>query len=59
MNLFVMANTFFRIQDIPISWPEVVLNGGIRVFDVKGEMSWGSSCKVIDSNGLAPYLYDR
>lgn len=47
MNLFVMANIFFRIQDILIPGPKVVLNGGIGVFDVKGEMSWGSSCKVI------------
>lgn len=39
MNLFVMANIFFRIQDILIPGPKVVLNGGIGVFDVKGEMS--------------------
>lgn len=49
MSLFVMTNTFFKVQDILILCPEVVLNRGIRVFGVKGEMSRG------DITGLASY----
>lgn len=36
MNLFVMANTVFKIQDILIPRPKVVVNRRIRRFDVKG-----------------------
>lgn len=47
MNLLVMTNTFCKVQDILIPWPEFVLNRGIRVFDVKGEMFWGQSLELI------------